>query len=244
MSNDTTAFLAGCAITGVAAVLLLRGGVLAGAPRGAPLSQVPAVAPVSVMPVPSPATPPAGLTQSEERAWQLQRELEQQKVVTNDLKNQFTTQQTVMQDLRSQVDRQKIETEQLLSRLDQQQRLIDTMSVQQQLSDADQSRFSEQLRDANRSKPTVIPPQSPSTQTTLLWGIGVIFLIMAFGGGILLLIVIFLLAQASSQRRYPRATHVIHPMLPPPYPISEQALLPAHATRSRRPPRQIDYYED
>ncbi|NJO76507.1 MAG: hypothetical protein HC833_23820 [Leptolyngbyaceae cyanobacterium RM1_406_9] len=72
--SDTTAFLAGCAVTGFAAVLLLRAGL--------PFSSSPAEvqSPSSVIEQPSPLpVPPSANGLSSEDNSQLQRELDRQR---------------------------------------------------------------------------------------------------------------------------------------------------------------------
>jgi hypothetical protein len=242
MSGDTTAFLAGCAITGVAAVLLLRGGFVSEQSRMQSIQPPPAT---SLQQVPPSSLSAPGVTQTSEQQWQLERELEQQRTLTTELKNQLEQQKSETDDLKTAIAQQKSDTERLMTQLQQrvetQQRLLDAIAVEQQISAADQSRSSasqlslaEQLRLSN-------PPEQPiRLQNTLLWVVGVTLIILALGGGIILVILIVLLVQ--SQRRYPRSMHVIHPM-PSPYVLPEQALLPSQ-TRAPRRTSQIEIYED
>lgn len=233
MSSDSTAFLAGCAITGVAAVLLLRGGLLAEQPRitSPTLSSPPAL---------SATTNPLGSSGSEPD-WQIDRQLEEQRIVTQDLKAQLDRQRTETDALKVELERQRSETDKLVTQLQQQletqQRLIDTVNVQQQISSADRDRTTDQLR-AIEPRPNYGLDQPLRLQSTLLWAVGVTLIVVALGGGVVLIVLIVLLAQ--SQRRYPRTVNVIHPMAAP-YPLNAQALLPAH-----RPKRtaQVEYLDD
>jgi hypothetical protein len=244
MSSDTTAFLAGCAITGVAAVLLLRGGFLEPS-RGSSAIQ-PTQPSVSALSSSAPAPSPSATSQQSENDWQFERDLEQQKAITEDLKNQLERQTSETDELKTQLEEQISDTEKLVFQLQQQveaqQQIIDEMTVQQKISTADQSRTNEQLRWAEQSRAANTSIERTSGfQTAVLWAAGVTVLIVAIGGGVLLIVVIILLVQ--SQRRYPRPMQVIHPMTPP-YIFPEQQLLPSQTTRSPKRTSQIEYYGD
>ncbi|HEY9631255.1 MAG TPA: hypothetical protein V6C84_28535 [Coleofasciculaceae cyanobacterium] len=228
---DTAAFLAGCAVTGVAALFLLRNDLAISQPR---VLQSSPIEPV-VMPSPS------GIFQDPGQGWKLQTQVEQQQGIardltdqfrkqqsdTQDIKSQLEKQQTQSEDLRVQLERQQRHTEQLLTQLQEQQRLIDTMAAQKQ------------------SDPTALlrnDPSSGQVQSTILWIGGGILLVVLVSGG-LVLIGVIVLVMMSSRRRQTRTVHVVHPV-PTPYNFAEQPqLLPPARTRIK-PPRQVDYYDE
>ncbi|NJN85418.1 MAG: hypothetical protein HC881_02730 [Leptolyngbyaceae cyanobacterium SL_7_1] len=237
MSSDSTAFLAGCAITGVAAVLLLRGGLLAEQPRSSPsLSSPPALS--------APASNPSIMGLSPQQEWRTEQQIEEQRILTQDLKAQLDRQRTETDALKTELERQRSETDQLVAQMQQQletqQRLIDTINVQQQIGTADRDRVADQLR-AIEPRANYSTDQPIRLQSTLLWAVGVTLIVIALGGGVVLIVLIVLLAQ--SQRRYPRTVNVIHPMAAPPYPLAAQALLPSQ-TRPTKRTTQVDYLDD
>jgi hypothetical protein len=246
MSSDTTAFLAGCAIAGVAAVLMLRGGIVTGEPRVVQPLQLPN-SPPAAMPTPAPSElmSTSSYPQGAERSWQLQRQLEQQEVVTQELKALLDRQQIKTEDLKEKFEEQQDETEEVIAELrDQvrdQQRIIESMTLQQQTATtADQIRVMDQLR-AVEQPPEISPNNQPiRLQTTVLWIAGGALLLVVLGGGAVLLIVVVML-MLSTQKRQPKTTNIIHPMAQP-YIFPEQALLPP-APRTKRT-RQIEYVDD
>jgi hypothetical protein len=245
MSSDTTAFLAGCAITGVAAVLLLRGGFVPDNSRAVrPVPPPPATA--------APLAPPDSGSSLGERSptdtqqtEQLQEELRRYEDLTENLQEQLERQREETQELREQLDRQRTDTETLVSQLQQQlqdqQRIIDTMNVQQQLDAADQSRVAERLWLAERqAELSGSPRNSNDVQSTILWIIGVTLIVVALGGGVLLILIVILLIQ--SQRRYASPPMPLFPTHMPPYTLTGQPLLPPPPRPRRTMP--VEYYED
>ncbi|MBD2089916.1 hypothetical protein H6F67_08615 [Microcoleus sp. FACHB-1515] len=216
MSN-TTAFLSGCAITGVAAVLLLGGGFAVGqyrnnVPPGAlptPTQTLPGV-PETATPIPVPPYP-TNLTETNSDP-QLTRDLEQQRTETAALKSQ-------VEDLKRQVEQQRNDMQRLTAQIQVQQETLNTIAARSDRGDA--------LSGSGQS------------QTLLMGAVGFGFLVVLGGGGAVLIGVIVLLVQ--SQRRSNRTMHVIHPVQPT-YSFSDQDLLPSQM-RPRRA-RQINYYED
>jgi hypothetical protein len=215
MSN-TTAFLSGCAITGVAAVLLLGGGFAVGQYRTA----LPGTSPNSVQTlpaVPETATPipvppyPSSLAEASSDP-QLTRDLDQQR-------SEVTALKTQVEDLKRQVEQQRNDMQRLTVQIQAQQDTLNTIAAR-----------------TDRSDPLASSGQS---QTLLMGAVGFGFLVVLGGGGALLIGVIVLLVQ--SQRRSNRTMHVIHPVQPT-YSFSDQDLLPPQM-RPRRA-RQINYYED
>jgi Skp family chaperone for outer membrane proteins len=240
MSGDTAAFLAGCAVTGVAALLLARGEFANGQSSG--LQPMQSVMPSSV------ATPVAPLPTTDrledvQRGWQVQTKLEQQQDVArnltdqlksqqsiaDELKNQVAKQQTESEDLKNQLDKQQRNTEQLIAQLQEQQRVIDRMAAAAQQS---------------RSLPDEFRQPNDNSVQTIVLAVGAVILVVIVVGAIVLVGVILLVAM--SRRRQPRTVHVVQPMPPGYGALAEQPLLPQ---RSAKPPRQtkqidVDYYVD
>jgi hypothetical protein len=248
MSGDTAAFLAGCAVTGVAAVLLLRGD-FGGQSRALPVLQqqqpqagiqTPTQPPTPAA-LPSPSIAPPLVQSNPNRDWQIDNELKQQQAVANELVNQLRQQQRENQDLKAQLQKQQSEneafkdqlekqqrdTERLVNQLQEQQRIIDRMSVQPARADNSSS-------------------DSSSTVQTIILVVGAILVVVLIGGTVLVVALIGL--AALSRRRPPaRTVHVVQP-IPTPYPVAGPPLLPARASRPR-PPKQVkqvdvEYYAE
>jgi uncharacterized coiled-coil protein SlyX len=178
--SDTTAFLTGCAITGIVAVLLLGGGLAVdGYRRSTPPQPVPTVP--DLPPVPVPTTPSE--MQPSIREFELERQLEAQRSEAEDLKEQLEEQQSDIKGLSAQIQ--------------EQQRLISEMSVQMEM-----------MAQRNRSAASVEQPSR--FQAFILVAIGVTLLVVLVGGTVILIAVIVLLVQSQSQRRPPRTMPIIH----------------------------------
>ncbi|NJO49207.1 MAG: hypothetical protein HC840_06850 [Leptolyngbyaceae cyanobacterium RM2_2_4] len=122
--SDTTAFLAGCAVTGFAAVLLLRAGL--------PFSSSPAEvqSPPSVTEQQSPLpVPPSANGLSSEGSSQLQRELDRQQAIAEALEDKLDDQETTITRLESRLQEQEDELEQVLAQLQEQQQSVADMTV-------------------------------------------------------------------------------------------------------------------
>jgi membrane-bound ClpP family serine protease len=215
--SDTTAFLAGCAITGVAAVLMMGGGLAIGQYQASdpaqPSSTVAPVLPVIPPPAPAPSSSQAVDDQYRQDQYRLKAEVDQQQTEIEGLKSR-------VEDLKSQLEKQQTESQRLTSQLQQQQTQIETMVIQR-------SQLASSIEQPNRY------------QTLTLGAVGVMLLIVTMGGGMILVGIIVLLVQ--SQRRQARSMQVIHPIQSP-YTFSTQDFLPS-AAKPRRT-RQIEYYED
>lgn len=221
--SDTTAFLAGCAITGVAAFLLLRGELGLGQTR--PIQPTQAIANAPELPIPAPVLQPPVVV-NDGREFQLQRDLDEQKSITDDLEEQLKEQQDETEDLKSQLQLQQANTEKLLSQLQEQQRLA--------LSVPPSVRSTEVSDSPNRF------------QSLVFLAFGTMLLVVGLGAGAILIVVIVLMVQ--SGRRSPRIMHVVHPSsqsyVPPVYPsynLLEQGTSPPQP-RTRRT-SSVNYYD-
>jgi hypothetical protein len=243
MSGDTAAFIAGCAVTGVAALLLAKGDFANGQTGGMqpmqPTQPIQSVMPATVSPPPTSAT--TDRLEDVQRGWQVQTKLEQQQDVARNLTDQLKAQQSLAdelklqvakqqsesEDLKTQLDKQQRNTETLVAQLQEQQRVIDKMAAQQQ------TRTFPELRSESRDNGSV---------QTIVLAIGAIILVVIVVGTIVLVGTILLVAM--SRRRQPRTVHVMQPM-PSNYAFAEQPMLPQRVAKPK-PAKQIDvdYYTD
>ena len=227
--SDTTAFLAGSAVAGVAALLMLKsGGISLSQPELAQSYVPPAAVAPAAAPSPSGSSSSASdreveallrsqLDANKSSTEQLKIQLEQQKFLTEQLKLQLEQQQESTAQLKSQLDDQRQEATAVIDRLREQQRSMDMLTLQQALpkeSDTqllDQAQFLETLQTRN---------QGSSAQVVMLWALGGILLILIVGGGVILVSVIVILIQ--QQRKPPRPPMpVIHQPIPLPLPYAQ-----------------------
>ena len=234
--TDTAAFLAGCAVTGVAAIFLLR--------NEFPISQAhslqsPVVQPTVAAPAQT-APSASGMFQDPQQEWRFQTQLEQQQGTSRDLTDQFKRQQTDTQDLKSQLEKQQTQTEDLKSQLEKQQRSTEQMVAQIQ----DQQHIIEKLSDQSHINPAELRRDDSSGsgqwQTTAVWIAGGVVMVILVGGGMIVIgIVVVLLTNR--QKKTNRTVHVVHPIASPYSFAQQQQLLPPSRVRAKTP-RQIDYY--
>jgi ABC-type antimicrobial peptide transport system permease subunit len=239
MSGDTAAFLAGCAVTGVAALLLAKGDFASG--QTGSLQPTQSVMPSSLA-TPAPTTTPSSdRLEDVQRGWQVQTKLEQQQDVARDLSDQLKSQQSLADDLKSQVVKQQSESEDLRSQLDKQQRNTEMLIAQMQ----EQQRVIDKVAAASQARPLDLsnrPSDNGNVQTIVL-AIGAVILVVIVIGAIVLVGVVLLVAM--SRRRQPRTVHVMQQPMPQSYAFPEQHLLAQRSNRVK-PPKQIDvdYYTD
>lgn len=211
--SETTAFLAGTAVAGVSALLLLKGGL------GVGDAMVPSYNPGLSTPPPlsaAPATVPTDGWSQGNNTEQMRLKLEQQNTLTAQLRSQLEQQETLTDDLQDQLERQRNEFDRVAARIEDQQRSVDRLTLQQGLPDS------------SGSGALTVPPQRNGTAIAI-WVIGGIFVVVVAGGGALLLTVVLLSGQQQS-RRQSRAQqqqhYILHsapampqqPYAPPPYP--------------------------
>ncbi len=108
--SDTTAFLGGAAVAGLAALVLLRGGINAGTPTLATAPQV-----LPTVPLPSPLLSPAATA-----------------LTTGDQQNDV--QKFAIDNLTKAVEQQRTETEKLREQVQRQQSVIDALATQARLT--------------------------------------------------------------------------------------------------------------
>lgn len=212
--TDTTVFVAGCATTGVAVLVLLLARVgFQTPPPEAPSS---AITPETVVPVPqSPMqTVDEGLSED------IKQELDRQRELTAKLENQLVQQEMLARNLENQLKQQQEETRAVLSQLREYQRSVDTLSAQNGQLAVD--RFNQNQ-------------QSSNIQTILLWMGGGVLLVMVVGGGIILLCLVFVSGRHRPERPAPPVVYPFQMPVPPSgYRYYEPEYLPPPPMRQKR----------
>lgn len=226
--SDTTAFIAGCATTGVAVLVLLVsrvGQVSSQSSVDRAVSnavELPAAVPVPSLPNPDPST-----------EWKddLRSELDRQRELTSKLESQLMQQEMLARNLENQLKQQQDETRAVLSHLQDYQRSVDTMSLQN----------NQLLVESQR--------QSGGLKTALMWFGGALLAVVVLGGGGLLLCVVIMAIQARQRRQERTAPVMYHqhlnmpnvPSQAPSYGYYEQEFLPPPPVRQRRVQQYYDY---
>lgn len=219
--TDTTAFVAGCATTGVAVLVLLLARVGFQSSSSADDVRSDSATLETVMPVPqSPIqTIDEGLSDD------IKQELDRQRDLTAKLENQLVQQEMLARNLENQLKQQQEETRAVLSQMREYQRSVDTISLQNGQLVAAQS---------ERGDTSII-------QTTLLWIGGGLLLVLVCGGGAIILCMVLV----SGRRREERAVPVVYPFqmpVPPTgYRYYEQEFLPPPQVRHKR--ANATYYD-
>lgn len=213
--TDTTAFVAGCATTGVAVLVLLlaRVGFQTSPPEVPPSSTTPeTVVPVPQSPI---QTVDEGLNED------VKQELDRQRDLTAKLENQLVQQEMLARNLENQLKQQQEETRAVLSQLREYQRSVDTLSFQNGQLAAERS-----VQNSTSNTQAI--------QTTLLWLGGGLLLVIVLGGGVILLCMVLM----SNRRREDRTVPVVYPFqmpVPPAgYRYYEQEFLPPPPMRQKR----------
>ena len=218
--TDTTAFVAGCATTGVAVLVLLLARV--GFQTSSPKTETSSASLESVVPVPQTPIPDLDEGISDD----IRQDLDRQRELTAKLENQLVQQEMLARNLENQLKQQQEETRAVLSQLREYQQSVNTLSLQNNQLATQQS----QQRDT-----------SNTVQTTLLWIGGGLLLVMVLGGGAII-VCMFLV---SGRRREERTVPVVYPFqmpVPPSgYRYYEQEFLPPQPVRQKR--ANATYYD-
>ena len=233
--SDTTAFLTGCAISGVTALLLLRGGLGGGwsapIPSGQNNFSVPDLSGESLS-----SDELSNLSNRSSLSSLLKQELKDQKTLTEELQDELKAQQKLTETLQSDLEDQQKDLVKQQAALEQQQE--ETEELVSQLREQE-SLLEETAGLAKKSSSSLLPENS-ELQAVLLWSIGGTALIVIVGGGIVLLSVIMLVGR--SQRRTQRAPQIVYPVGPSAYMFPQpEALAPAQPNFKRA--NTIDYYD-
>lgn len=150
--SDTTAFLGGAAVAGLAALVLLRGGVNAGSPMVATVPQ-----PLPTVPLPSPLLSPVATASP---------------ATGSDQQNDV--QKFAIDQLTKAVEQQRTESEKLREQVQRQQSVIDALATQARLTS---SNF--QPRPAT---PSTSPSEQPNSMlNSMMWALGGVALSLGGG---------------------------------------------------------------
>jgi hypothetical protein len=168
--SDTTSFLGGAALAGLAAIILLRGGVSANSPIGA--MPMPTLQPLPTATLPPISTLPPGTT-----AVPTTYDLERQRLETDQMK--------------AQLEQQRVQTEQLKAQVQSQQALIETLNAQNKNVLPTLTPKSPQGQ-AN-------PLESPNLMTGVLWALGGMILAFGGGIALVGLFVLLARQQRPSR---------------------------------------------
>ncbi|MFK8182925.1 MAG: hypothetical protein AB8B99_06080 [Phormidesmis sp.] len=226
--SDTTAYLAGCATTGVAALVLLvaRVGMVSANSDGSRTNRLDdRLARVEAQ-IPSPSTNQESGQLSEARLeYEIRRELEKQQALTKQLEDQLQQQETLSGNLEEQLQAQEEKTRDLLTRIQDYQRSVEDMEIDDKIAAA--------------SRPA-IENARPTTPVSVIWlGAGAVVVLVLGGAGLIACAVVLIL---QSQRRSARTAPMPPPMPMPPaagYRYYDQTFLPPPQLRPRRP----SYYD-
>lgn len=219
--SETTAFLAGSAVAGVAALLVLKGGFSLSQPE-VPPPYNPAGNAAEV----SPSSISGQLSTQAKTAEDLQTQLKTQQELTEQLKAQLEKQRETTEELKTQLEAQRLEAQRVIDQVKNQQRSMDLLTLQQALPDQANSDLMQTLQNREQSRAQVI----------LLWGLGGIIVVLVVGGGLIVGSLVILLVQ---QRRAARSAQAANSPLNLPvtyaaptynaaYPPLNDLLLPPH----------------
>jgi hypothetical protein len=217
--SDTSAFIAGCATTGAAALMLLLARISLDESSARVAPDFPTTVNEAVMPVPVPPPPTTTGMDLPEQNDKVMEALADQKALALRLEAQLTQQDLLIRDLQTQIMQQQSEAKALTTRLDVYENSVSLLNTQQ-----------EQLAGVQRD--------TDKTQTSLLWvGAGLVLIVLV--GGALVLVILVVLVAFQSRGRSSRPTAIVYPDMPPP-PASyyQQEFLPASS-----PPRRV-YQQD
>ena len=219
--SDTTAYLAGCATTGVAALVLLvaRVGMVSAGPDGS------SARPLDDRQARTEATTPSSQADTGEDPtphrldYEIRSELDKQQELTKKLEVQLAQQETLSDSLKDQLASQEEKTQSLVAKIQDYQHSVENMEIDGKIAAA--------------SRPADASGSATPTSLILL-GAGVVVVLVLGGGGLILCAVLLIL---QSQRRS-RSAPMPPPMPMPPassYRYYDQTFLPPAQLRPRRP---------
>ncbi|MGB3298548.1 MAG: hypothetical protein WBA76_09790 [Phormidesmis sp.] len=224
--SDTTAYLAGCATTGVAALVLLVARVGMAGSEGSRVRQLDdRLAQVEATATPSSnAAPGEARLANQNLDYEIRSELNKQQELTKKLEAQLAQQETLSGSLKEQLKSQDEKTQSLVTKIQDYQRSVEDIEIDGKIAAA--------------SRPADSAVSATPT-TLILLGAGVVVVLLIGGGGLILCAVLLIL---QSQRRSARSAPMPPPMpMPPaaPYRYYDQTFLPPAQLR----PRRSDYYD-
>lgn len=210
--SDSSAFIAGCATTGAAALILLVARITVS--KSPPVVEdLSTVAIEEIAPVPTSLSLESGSAQFQD----LLEEIEKQEQLNERLEGKIAEQDLLLQDLQAQIQWQQQESQALIARINTHEATINTLTTQQQ-------QFAGVQQETDR------------TQSSLLWvGAGLVMVVL-IGGAVVMVILVVLVAFQSRNRQSPSSQVVYSTEVPvAPHPSYYQGqFLPAP-----RRPRQV-----
>lgn len=228
--SDTTAYLAGCATTGVAALVLLvaRVGMVSANSEDSRATRLnDRIARVEAQ-LPNQTETRTRQSQNDQLTeqnleYEIRRELEKQQALTQELEDQLEQQEALSSDLEAQIRAQEEETKELLDQMQYYSRSVEDMEIDDRIAAA--------------SRP--VADSQPTPPVSLIWlGAGAVVVLVLGGSGLIACAVVLIL---QSQRRSSRPI-AMPPMPMPPAPgyrYYSQPFLPPPQIRPRRP----SYYD-
>ena len=220
--SDTTAYLAGCATTGVAALVLLvaRVGMVSASAESPDARQLDSRMARVEAATSNPRT--AAESQSGQPLQDdIRRELDKQRDLTKKLEDQLVDQKSLSTSLEDQLSDQEEKTRDLMTRIQDYQRSVDDLKINDKITAA--------------ARPTS-PVQSGPPASVIWLGAALAFTLVLGGGGLVLCAV--LLFMQSQRNRY-RGVPMRSPMPPASGYRYDQNFLPLAQFPSQRP----SYYD-
>lgn len=223
--SDTTAYLAGCATTGVAALVLLvaRVGMVSANAESSETRRLDS----RVARIEETASDRQVLAQSqasEKLEDEIRRELDKQRSLTQKLEEQLIDQESLSTSLERQLLEQEKKTQDLMARIQDYQRSVEDLELDDKIAAA--------------ARPTVETRSGPPA--SVIWLGAALAFVLVLGGGGLIICAVLLFMQ--SQRHRNRGIPMRHPMPMPPasgYRYYDQNFLPPAQFRPQRP----SYYD-
>ena len=224
--SDTTAYLAGCASTGVAALVLLgaRVGIVSAttdADTSTRLNE-------RVARIEANTSNQRTLAQGDsELQKEVREELEKQRNLTQQLEEQLAEQETLSESLEEKIREQDEKSKDLLSSFEDYQRSLEDMELEDRIAAATQP--------AAEARPNNSQPPA-----SVIWLGATLVAVLLLGGGGLILCSVILILQAQRQRQRP--VPMPRPMPMPPasgYRYYDASFLPP----AQLPPRRTPYYD-
>ncbi|MEL7143358.1 MAG: hypothetical protein AAFS04_04230 [Cyanobacteria bacterium J06631_9] len=223
--SDTTAYLAGCATTGVAALVLLvaRVGMVsatADTDTSTRLNE-------RVTRIEANTSSQRSLAQADtDLQKEVREELEKQRDLTQQLEEQLQEQETLSESLEEKIREQEEKSKDLLSSFEDYQRSLEDIELEDKIAAATQ--------------PAAAAPSTSQPPASVIWLGATLVAVLLLGGGGLILCSVILILQAQRQRHRP--VPMPRPMPMPPasgYRYYDSSFLPP----AQLPPRRTPYYD-
>ena len=216
--SDTTAYLAGCATTGVAALVLLvaRVGMVSSSAESESDRQLDSrIARIEAAAPDRSAIAQTQATQQLEN--DIRRELDKQRDLTRKLEEQLVDQESLSTSLEEQLSEQEEKTRDLMARIQDYQRSVSDLEIDDKIA-------------AAAARPTEPVRQGPPAYVIWLGAALAFVLVLGAGGLILCAVLLFMQSQRSRYRGVP---------LRPPMPMPPASAYRYSQTQNFLPPAQV-----